>query len=47
MRFIDVLGWCPVGSVLPHGEKVPPLALLGHSSSEGITAKLLYGVDVF
>ena len=20
---IEILGWCPVGSVLPHGEKVP------------------------
>ena len=22
-RDIEILGWCPVGSVLPHGEKVP------------------------
>ena len=21
--FLSLLGWCPVGSVLPHGEKVP------------------------
>ena len=21
---IERLGWCPAGSVLPHGEKVPP-----------------------
>ena len=20
---LEILGWCPVGSVLPHGEKVP------------------------
>ena len=20
---IEILGWCPVGPVLPHGEKVP------------------------
>ena len=20
---IEILGWCPAGSVLPHGEKVP------------------------
>ena len=22
-RDIEILGWCPVGPVLPHGEKVP------------------------
>ena len=20
---IEILGWCPAGTVLPHGEKVP------------------------
>ena len=23
-RDIEILGWCPVGTVLPHTEKVPP-----------------------
>ena len=22
-RDIEILGWCPAGQVLPHGEKVP------------------------
>ena len=34
-----------MGPVLPHGEKVP-LALVGHPSSDGITIKIPYGVDV-
>ena len=41
----EVLGWCPAGPVLPHGEKVP-LALVGDPSSDGVTMKMPYGVDV-
>ena len=36
VRDYEILGWCPAGPVLPHGEKVPL----------GITIKILYGVDV-
>ena len=35
------LGWCPAGSVLPHGEKVSL-----YPSSDGVTIKMPYGVDV-
>ena len=42
---IEILGWRPAGPVLPHGEKVP-LALVGHPSSDGVTIKMSYGVDV-
>ena len=46
-RDFEILGWCPEGSVLPHGEKeCASLALLGHPSSDGITIKMPYGVDV-
>ena len=34
------LGWCPVELVLLHGEKV------GHPSSDGVTIKIPYGVDI-
>ena len=44
-RYIEILGWCPVLSVLPHGEKVP-LALVDHPFSYGITIKIPYGLDV-
>ena len=27
-QHIEILGWCPVGSILPHGEKVPLLSWL-------------------
>ena len=44
---IEILGWCPAGPVLPHGEKVPLyLALVGDPSSDGVTMKMSYGVDV-
>ena len=43
---LKILGWCPAGSVLPHGEKVPSLALVGHPSSDGVTIRMPYGVDV-
>ena len=46
-RDFEILGWCPVGPVLPHGEKGEgaSLALVGHPSSDGITIKIPYGVD--
>ena len=37
---IDILGWCPVGSVFPHGEESASLALVGHPSSDSITWNL-------
>ena len=37
-----ILGWCPAGSV---GEGAS-LALAGHPSSDAITIKIPYGVDV-
>ena len=39
---IEILGWCLAG---PHGEKVP-LALAVDPSSNGVTIKMPYGVDV-
>ena len=44
-RDFEVPGWCPAGLVLPHGEKVP-LALVGHPSSDGVTIKMPYSIDV-
>ena len=41
-----ILGWCPVGPVLPRGGEVASLALLSHPSSDGVTIKMTYGVDV-
>ena len=43
---IKVLDWCPVGPVLPHGDKGASLGLLGQPSSDGVTIKMSYGVDV-
>ena len=43
---IKILGWCPTGPILPHGEKVPLLILVGHPSSDGVPIKKLYGLDV-
>ena len=44
---IEILGSCPAGPVLPHGEKVPLyLALVGDPLSDGVTMKMPYGVDV-
>ena len=42
-RDFEILGWCPAGTFFSHGEK---LALVGHPSSDGITIKMPYGVDV-
>ena len=42
-EIIKILGWCPAGSVLGEGAS---LALVGHPSSDGITIKMPYGVDV-
>ena len=42
---IKILGWYPVGPVLPHGEVIS-LALVGHPSSDGVLIKMLYVVDV-
>ena len=47
---IEILGWCPAGSVLPHRENVPLhpwlATLVGHPSCDGVTIKIPYGVDV-
>ena len=44
---IEILGWCPAGSVFPHRqEEGASLALVGHSSTDGITIKIPYGVNV-
>ena len=45
-RDIKILGWCPAGSVLPLGGEGASLALVGHPSSDGVTIKMLYGVDI-
>ena len=42
---IEVLAWCPGGSVLSQGEKAS-LTLVGHPSSDGVTIKIPYRVDV-
>ena len=39
---IEIVGWCPAGSVLPHGKKTP----FSHPSSDAVTIKIPYGVDV-
>ena len=41
----EIQGWCPLGSVLPQGEGAS-LALVGHPSSDGVTVKMPYWVDV-
>ena len=46
-RDIEVLGWCEVGSVLTSCGDCASLALAGHPSSDGITMKIPYVVDVF
>ena len=43
---IEILGWCPAGSVLPHGGECASLALVGHPSGDGIMIKIPDGVDV-
>ena len=45
-RDIKMLGWSPVGPVLPHREKAPFLVLVGCPSSDGIRIKIPYGVDI-
>ena len=42
---IEILGWCPVMSILFHGQEVP-LAFADHASHGGLIIKILYGVDV-
>ena len=42
----ELLGWFPAVPILPHGEEVPLLALVGHPSSDVITIKIHYWVDV-
>ena len=42
LQDIEILGWCPVGSVLPHAS----LAFVGHPSSDGITMKIPYREDL-
>ena len=42
---IEVLAWCPGGSVLSQGEKAS-LTLVGHPSSDGVTIKVPYRADV-
>ena len=43
---IEIQGWCPAGTFLPHGEKELLLVLVGHPSSDGVTIKMPYRVDV-
>ena len=45
-RYIEILGWCPAGTVLPHREEGASPTLVGHPSSDGVTIKMPYGVDV-
>ena len=43
----EILGWCPVGPVLPHGGgEYAFLVLVGNTSSDGVTLKMPYRVDV-
>ena len=45
---IQIQGWCPVGPVLPHGERMCLFSLgwQGSRSSDGVTIKMPYWVDV-
>ena len=43
-RDIKILGWCPVGLVLWGGGASS--ALVGYPSSDGVTIKIPYGVDI-
>ena len=54
-RDIEILGWCPVwvptdpdwvGVSLTSWGEGASLALVGHPSSDGVTIKMPYGVDV-
>ena len=42
-RDFEILGWCPAGPVQGEGAS---LALIGHPSSDVVTIKMLYGVDI-
>ena len=44
-RDIKMMGWCPAGQSYSWGEGAS-LALVGHPSSDGVTIKMPYGVDV-
>ena len=41
-----MLGWCPAGASLTSWGEGASLALVGHPSSDGVTIKMPYGVDV-
>ena len=41
-----MLSWCPAGASLSSWGEGASLALVGHPSSDGITIKMPYGVDV-
>ena len=43
---IEILDWCPVGSVLTPWGKGDSLVLVGHPSSNDVTTKIPYVVDV-
>ena len=43
---IEIVGWCPAVPVLPPWREGVSLALLDHPSSDVITIKIPYGVDV-
>ena len=42
-RDMEILDWCPAGPVQGEGAS---LALIGHPSSDVVTIKMLYGVDI-
>ena len=46
VKDFEILGWCPAGPVLPRGGEGASLALVGHPSSDGVSIKMPYGVDV-
>ena len=46
VKDFETLGWCPAGPVLPRGGEGASLALVGHPSSDGVSIKMPYGVDV-
>ena len=42
-RDVEILSWHAMVTVLPQGASLP---LVGHPSSDGVTIKMSYGVDV-
>ena len=42
----EILGWFTAGSALPHGGEDAYLALVCHPSSDSVTIKITYGLDV-